>query len=64
VVVLFAIVSTGNHFLFDAAAGAVLAVVAGLIAHRVMSPMRPEAWAWGHRATILPAPPDPAPDPA
>jgi hypothetical protein len=54
--VLFAIVSTGNHFIFDAATGAVLAVIAGFVAHRVMARARPEIWAWGAPEPIgLPA---------
>lgn len=59
--VLFAIVSTGNHFIFDAAAGAVLALVAALAAGRVMAPMRPTTWAWGRQA-VLHTPPDPEPE--
>jgi PAP2 superfamily len=55
-VVLFAIVSTGNHFVFDAAAGAVLAVVAGLVASRVMARMRPDTWAWAGGSPIVDQP--------
>jgi PAP2 superfamily len=59
--VLFAIVSTGNHFIFDAAAGAVLAAVAAFVAHRVMARVRPDSWAWGQPSGVLQAP---AADPA
>jgi hypothetical protein len=59
--VLFAIVSTGNHFIFDAAAGALLAVVAGVIADRVMARVRPDPWAWGQRSSGAPAPAGPTP---
>jgi hypothetical protein len=62
--VLFAIVSTGNHFIFDAAAGAVLAVVAGLVAGRVMAPLRPEIWGWGRPGMLEPGDPDPDVEPA
>jgi hypothetical protein len=61
-VVLFAIVATGNHFIFDAAAGAVLAVVAAVAAGRVMAPLRPSTWAWGGQPVLNP--PDPEPEPA
>jgi hypothetical protein len=52
--VLFAIVSTGNHFIFDAAAGALVAVVAAVVADRVMARMRPEAWSWGQQPQPVP----------
>jgi membrane-associated phospholipid phosphatase len=52
--VLAVIVITGNHFFFDAAVGAVLAVVAAIAAHRVMARLRPDAWAW--RPVGSPAP--------
>jgi hypothetical protein len=38
---LFVIVATGNHFLFDAAAGAVVVVVSWLLARRVVQPREP-----------------------
>lgn len=46
VLVLFLVLVTANHFWFDAAAGAVTAVVAGLVARHVMARARPAAWAW------------------
>ena len=52
--VLAVIVITGNHFFFDAAAGAVVAVLAAMGAHWVMARLRPEAWAW--RPVGRPAP--------
>jgi hypothetical protein len=54
--VLFAIVATGNHFFFDAATGALLALIAGFVAARVMARIRPEAWSWGqqpHSAQVV-----------
>lgn len=39
--VLFVIVATGNHFLFDAAAGALVTVVAWAVARRLVEPVRP-----------------------
>jgi PAP2 superfamily len=45
-VVLGAITVTANHFFFDAFTGAVLAGVAAIIAHVVMSRVRPGHWAW------------------
>lgn len=44
--VLTVVVVTGNHFLFDAIAGAVTALAAALVAQLVMSRMRPGHWAW------------------
>jgi hypothetical protein len=44
--VFLVIVGTANHFWFDAAAGAVVAVVAALAAHRLLARVRPAAWAW------------------
>jgi hypothetical protein len=41
--VLFVIVATGNHFLFDAAAGGLVTVVAWLVARRLVEPERPRA---------------------
>ncbi|MGI8726407.1 MAG: phosphatase PAP2 family protein [Solirubrobacterales bacterium] len=44
--VFSAIVITGNHFWLDAAAGAAVAVVSALVAHRLLAPVRPGAWAF------------------
>jgi hypothetical protein len=38
VFILFVIVATGNHFLFDAAAGGIVTVGAWLVARRLVSP--------------------------
>jgi PAP2 superfamily protein len=43
--VFFVIVATGNHFWFDAAAGALVAVTAGVVAYQ-LGRLRPAAWAW------------------
>jgi PAP2 superfamily len=43
--VFFVIVATGNHFWFDAAAGALVAVTAGVVALQ-LARLRPAAWAW------------------
>jgi hypothetical protein len=43
--VLFVIVVTGNHFWFDAAAGAAVACVAAVTAGQ-LARVRPEHWAW------------------
>ncbi len=43
--VLFVIVATGNHYWFDAAAGAAVACMAAVIA-TAMGRLRPAAWAW------------------
>lgn len=53
--VFFAITTTGNHFWFDAAAGAAVACVAAVSAHQ-LARLRPHAWAWrGEEATELAA---------
>jgi hypothetical protein len=40
------VVVTANHFWLDAAAGALVAALAGLAAHRLLAPARPAAWSW------------------
>lgn len=52
VAVLFAIVVTANHFVFDAATGAATAVLAALGAEWVMARVRPTAWSWGQGAAL------------
>lgn len=54
VVVLFVVIVTANHFWLDAAAGAVVAVLAALIAHRLLAHLGPRAWTW-RPATGAPA---------
>jgi len=49
VVVLTVILVTANHFVFDALTGAVVALLAAFVAHRVMARARPSAWSWGQR---------------
>ncbi len=45
-IVLAAVIVTANHFFLDAVAGAATAVAAALVAHRLMSRIRPLHWAW------------------
>jgi PAP2 superfamily len=45
-VVTLVVIITGNHWWFDAFAGACVAVVAALVARAVLSRVRPAAWAW------------------
>jgi hypothetical protein len=40
------VISTGNHWWFDAAIGALVALAAALIAHHALSRLRPADWAW------------------
>lgn len=40
------VISTGNHWWFDAAAGALVALTAALVARYVLSRLRPTVWAW------------------
>jgi membrane-associated phospholipid phosphatase len=44
------VISTGNHWWFDAAAGALVALTAALVARYVLSRLRPADWAWNPRA--------------
>jgi hypothetical protein len=52
VTVLTVIVITANHFVFDAATGALTALIGALVAQRVMARVRPEAWGWRSRSAI------------
>jgi hypothetical protein len=45
------VLATGNHWWLDAAAGALVALTAALVAHYVLSRVRPEAWAWNPSVT-------------
>ncbi len=47
--VFFVIVATGNHYWFDAVAGAAVAVAAAFVALQ-LARLRPAAWAWSPRA--------------
>jgi membrane-associated phospholipid phosphatase len=44
--VTFVVISTGNHFWFDAAVGSLVAVASAVIAKAAFARARPEAWAW------------------
>jgi membrane-associated phospholipid phosphatase len=46
VVVALVVIVTGNHWWFDTAAGALVALVSGLVALTVLSRLRPAAWSW------------------
>lgn len=52
VMVFAVIVMTANHFWVDAAAGAVVAVSAGLVASHVLARAQPLRWAWPAREAI------------
>jgi len=44
--VLFVVIVTANHFWLDAAAGALVAVIAALVAHRLLAMYGPGDWSW------------------
>jgi hypothetical protein len=44
--VLFVVVVTANHFWLDAAAGALVAGMAALVAHRLLARVGPGEWSW------------------
>jgi hypothetical protein len=46
IVVFFVVVVTANHFWVDGAAGAAVAALSALTAHRLLARIRPAAWAW------------------
>jgi hypothetical protein len=63
ILVLWSITVTANHFFFDAITGALLAAVSAIIAHLVMSRVRPGHWEWkplGRRARSGATSPAPA----
>jgi membrane-associated phospholipid phosphatase len=45
-VITFVVVSTGNHFMFDALTGALTAGVSALAAQALFARLRPDVWAW------------------
>jgi hypothetical protein len=47
--VFFVIISTANHYWFDAAAGMVVAGAAALVALS-LARLRPQAWSWSPQA--------------
>jgi membrane-associated phospholipid phosphatase len=49
--VLAVVLVTANHFLFDAAAGALTAAAAALVAQFVMGRLRPAHWSWAPLAS-------------
>jgi hypothetical protein len=44
--ITFVVVSTGNHWIFDACVGATVAAVSALASQTLFARARPEAWAW------------------
>src|SRR4051795_4285656 len=54
-VVALVVVVTANHWVFDAATGALSAAVAAVVAQAVFARVRPQAWAWEPEG-VLPAP--------
>jgi membrane-associated phospholipid phosphatase len=60
-IMTFVVISTANHFVFDAATGAVTAAASALAAQALFARVRPEAWAWRPEEVGAPTP---APAPA
>jgi membrane-associated phospholipid phosphatase len=44
--VMFVVVATGNHYVFDAVLGAVTAAVSALLSQQLLARWRPEAWSF------------------
>ncbi len=55
---LFIIVATGNHFLFDAAAGGAVTVAGWLVARRLVAARSPGRWVAGRRSGCPGDPPE------
>jgi len=55
-VVTAVVVLTANHWIFDAATGALVAAISALAAQTVFARVRPTAWAWDPEPDALPAP--------
>jgi membrane-associated phospholipid phosphatase len=53
--VTFVVIVTGNHWVMDALAGALVAGTAALVSARVLSRAWPKAWAWSPSAREAPA---------
>jgi membrane-associated phospholipid phosphatase len=49
--ITFVVIVTGNHWVMDAIAGAIVAGASALVAAHVLSRVWPAAWAWAPRAT-------------
>jgi membrane-associated phospholipid phosphatase len=49
------VIVTGNHWWFDAAVGALVALTAALIARYVLARLRPAVWAWEPPVAEAPA---------
>jgi membrane-associated phospholipid phosphatase len=45
--VMFVVVATGNHYVFDAALGAMTAGISALVAWQLFGRLRPAAWSFG-----------------
>jgi hypothetical protein len=44
--VTFVVIATGNHWIFDAFAGALVAGMSAIAAQTLFARARPQAWAW------------------
>jgi hypothetical protein len=44
--VTFVVIATGNHFWFDAVAGAAVACMSAVVAQKLLARVGPEAWSW------------------
>jgi membrane-associated phospholipid phosphatase len=55
-IVTAVVVLTANHWVFDAATGALVAGVSAIAAQTVFARVRPQAWAWDPEPESLPAP--------
>jgi membrane-associated phospholipid phosphatase len=55
-IVACVVVVTANHWIFDAATGALVAAVSALAAQTVFARVRPKAWAWDPDQEALAAP--------
>ena len=52
--ITFVVIATGNHWIFDAVSGAMVAAVSAIAAQTLFARARPQAWAW-HQGLASPA---------
>lgn len=53
--VVFVVVATGNHYVFDAVLGAATAGVSALLSHQLLARWRPQAWSFSATRAEAPA---------
>jgi membrane-associated phospholipid phosphatase len=60
-VIVFAVVATGNHYLIDVLLGALTAAASAVVSARWLARARPHVWSFARSEPPLADPPAPAP---